>query len=62
MLADIYDLIANFAVMYARAHSGGRTVKQVPRYPRPWEKGDVQRIGRDPIPIEEFDSWYYGGE
>lgn len=62
MLADLYDLTASFAVMFARAHSGGRTVRNVPKYPRPWaEDGDVKKIGAGPIPVAEFDTWYYGG-
>ena len=62
MLADLYDLLATFAVAYARAHSGGRSVKAIPKYPRPWDKGDAKRIGRGAIPIKDFDDWYYGGE
>ena len=60
MLADVYDLLANFATAFAAAHSKSRP-KKPKRYPRPWEKCE-QRIGRDPIPIKDFDSWYYGGE
>ena len=36
--------------------------KEPPRYPRPWETGDKQRIGSGAIPISEFDKWYYGGD
>lgn len=34
------------------------------RIPRPGVKADEheRRIGSGPIPIEEFDDWYYGGE
>ena len=59
LLADLYDLVAQFAVAYAAAHSKSRP-KKPKRYPRPWDKGE-QRIGRDPIPIKDFNSWYYGG-
>lgn len=63
MVADLYDLVADFAVMYARAHSGGRSIKKIPKYPRPWAKSDdSQRIGKGAIPVSDFDEWYYGGD
>lgn len=63
-LADLYDLVAEFITLYASAHSGkGRRPNRPKRYPRPWvEDGEFERIGRDPIPVSEFDRWYYGGE
>lgn len=62
MIADLYDLVAAYAVMYARAHSGGRTIKNIPKYPRPWAEADSKRIGSGAIPVRDFDTWYYGGE
>lgn len=61
ILADIYDAIASFAFMYAKAH-GGKGKRPQP-YQRPWSSdADEQRIGADPIPISEFNKWYYGGD
>ena len=59
-LADIYDLLCSFAVMFAQAHSKSKP-KQPGRYPRPWEKNE-RKIGRGAIPVADFDDWYYGGE
>lgn len=60
ILADIYDAIAAFNYTFAKAH-GGKGRKPKP-YKRPWTDDGVQRIGKDPIPISEFNKWYYGGE
>lgn len=59
ILADIYDALMSFAFMFAKAH-GGKGQKPKP-YPRPGAQGD-ERIGKDPIPIKDFNDWYYGGE
>ena len=32
------------------------------RIERPGVKSDRKRIGRDPIPVSEFDEWYNGGD
>lgn len=32
--------------------------KKPKRMKRPWEKGDEQKFGADPIPISEFDDWW----
>lgn len=60
ILADVYDAIAALAHMFAKVH-GGKGAKPEP-YPRPWTSGNAQKIGSDPIPISEFNQWYYGGE
>ena len=60
ILADIYDAIAGLAYMFNRTH-GGKAKRPKP-YKRPWVDSEEQRIGSDPIPISEFNSWYYGGE
>ena len=44
---------------------GSRKSKRPPRpkrIPRPGVSDDAQHIGREPIPISEFDKWFYGGE
>lgn len=60
MLADLIDMVASFAHLYVSAHTHSKPRQPKP-YPRPWKK-DTERIGKDPIPISEFDKWYYGGE
>ena len=59
ILADIFDAIETLAFMFAKAH-GGKGPKPKP-YPRPGAD-EGERIGKDPIPISEFNDWYYGGE
>lgn len=60
ILADVFDAIATFAALFAKAH-GGKGKAPAP-YPRPWAKADEQKIGSEPIPIKDFDNWYYGGD
>ena len=60
ILADICDAIRVFAFMFAKVH-GGKGKKPKP-YPRPWANDDAQKIGSSPIPISQFNEWYYGGE
>lgn len=48
LLADLFDLVAA---------KGAR--RQPKPYPRPKLKGGGERFGADPIPISEFDAWYY---
>lgn len=60
ILADIYDALAAFNYTFAKAH-GGKGKKPKP-YKRPWTNDNTQRIGSKPIPISEFNDWYYGGE
>lgn len=60
MLADVIDSISAFAYMFGKAH-GSKGRKPEP-YPRPWMDGETQRIGSKPIPISEFNDWYYGGD
>ena len=60
LLADLSDALNGFMYMFGKAH-GGKGSKPKP-YPRPWASGDSKHIGSEPIPISEFDSWYYGGE
>lgn len=62
MMADIYDAIAALSYMFACAHTQHGKPKKPKPYPRPWVSDDAQRIGSKPIPISEFDEWYYGGD
>ena len=59
MIADVYDAISGFSHMFAKAH-GGKGQRPDP-YPRPWAKKG-ESFGSDPIPIADFNDWYYGGE
>lgn len=64
MMADLIDTVAYFRweSSASRAGKGRRKPKKPKPYPRP---GDKERrgtvIGRDPIPISEFDEWWEGG-
>lgn len=60
MLADLIDGVAMLSYMLSKAY-GGKGKKPKP-YPRPWDNDNAEHIGSDPIPISEFDKWYYGGE
>ena len=62
VLADIFDLLQSFRGTYVNANSKGRKVRNLKPYPRPWLKPKMQHIGRDPIPIKDFDSWWEGGD
>lgn len=62
MLASIYDSLAMSRWEYALSCVGKGHAK--PRRPRPmdvpWRKDEQRerRIGKDPIPISEFDEWW----
>lgn len=60
--ADLFDLVAALRYEFALANTPkGRRRPAKPRpYPRPGAKDDVPRIGRDPIPIKDFDEWWDG--
>ena len=58
LLADIYDLLNQ---LNTNLCSQGKRATQVKPYPRPWTKGKGERrIGRDAIPISEFEDWWAG--
>ena len=56
LLASLFDAVQLFAWMFSKK---GKRPKP---YPRPWDASDDQKFGSDPIPISEFNKWYYGGE
>lgn len=65
ILADMYDLIAMLRHDFDCANTPkkkGRPRKPAP-YPRPGanETSVGQRIGKDAIPIKDFDEWWEGG-
>jgi len=63
LLARTCEAVEN--LLWVEMCKGVKKSKRPPkpkRIPRPGvEESDGKRIGRDPIPISEFDSWY-GGE
>ena len=57
MLADLYDLVSWFRWSFSASHVGRRAKRPKP-YPRPWVDDGTRHIGKDPIPISEFDEWW----
>lgn len=58
LLADIYDLLNQLNENLV-ARGGNRRATHVKPYPRPWAKGKGERrIGRDPIPVADFEAWW----
>lgn len=37
---------------------GKRSAQKPKRIPRPWEQPKTQTVGKDPIPVAEFDDWW----
>lgn len=64
ILADIYDAIQafNWSFVYAHTKKGAVPPQKPKPYPRPGADDGLQHIGKDAIPISDFDQWYYGGE
>lgn len=61
LIAELIDAMRSG--MTALAYKGtGKRPPNVEPYPRPWAKGRTASYGRDAIPIEDFDEWYYGGD
>lgn len=64
ILADIYDAIErlNFTIR-SKFRNEGEIPPRMPKpYPRPGQKEETLNIGSDPIPIADFNEWYYGGD
>lgn len=66
ILADIYDLLNVFRWQFETANTPKK--KKKPRKPKPYQRPGVEpdekgtRVGRDPIPIRDFDEWWEGGD
>lgn len=60
MLADIYDLLSTLNHNLVAANSKHRPRKPKP-YPRPGKQDKGTVVGKDPIPIKDFDEWWNGG-
>ena len=61
LIAELIDTVRASASTLAYKGTGKRPPKLNP-YPRPWRKDESRHFGRDPIPVSEFDKWYYGGD
>lgn len=62
MLADLIDAVNAFRWAFECANTP-RKRRRPPKpkpYPRPGAKEEGGRIGRDPIPIKDFDRWWKG--
>ena len=57
LLADLIDAV-NSVGASLMAKGSGRKPRAVKPYPRPWETKGTQHIGKDPIPVSEFDAWW----
>lgn len=58
LLADVYDLLNQLNENLV-ARGANRRASHVKPYPRPWAKGrGERRIGRDAIPIADFETWW----
>ena len=64
MLADLVDAVRALDWHFSSANTPkGKPKPRKPNpYPRPWKKDDgATKIGREPIPIKDFDDWWRGG-
>lgn len=61
LLAELIDVIR--AGTNSLAYKGsGRRPPRIEPYARPWTRKRVRHYGKKPIPIKNFDEWYYGGD
>ena len=60
LLAAIYDQLSWLQYTIVKAN-GGKPMKPRP-LKRPGVRDSVQKVGKSPIPISDFDEWYYGGD
>lgn len=61
MLADLIDLVGILDWHIVSANSKRKPRRPKP-YPRPWKRDEGKTVvGRDPIPIKDFDEWWNGG-
>lgn len=61
LIAELIDTVRASANALAYKGTGKRPPKLEP-YERPWRKNRQRRYGREPIPIRDFNTWYYGGD
>ena len=61
LLAELIDAVRSGMVSLAYKGTGKRAPRIKP-YERPWSRNKSKRYGSKPIPIRDFDNWYYGGD
>lgn len=62
-LAAVYDAVMGTQhILATRWAAEGYKPKPPKPFPLPWRKGraDERHFGRDPIPVADFEAWYYG--
>lgn len=65
MLADLFDMVAvlDWHLVCANTPRGKQRPRRPKPYPRPWRAKDGgTRVGRDPIPVSDFNEWWNGGD
>jgi len=65
LLATLIEAVEalDWHFMCSRVKSGHSKPEKPRPIPRPGVDSDAgRRIGRDPIPVSDFDDWYYGGD
>ena len=65
MTADLIDALRILDWHFCQANTPkGKPKPRKPKpYPRPWKTDDsTVKVGRDPIPIKDFDTWWNGGD
>jgi len=60
ILADLIDTVNGVGMALAYKGTGKHVPKTEP-YRRPWRQPERMHYGRDAIPIQDFNDWYYGG-
>lgn len=62
LLAELIDAVRYGTNALAYKGTGMRAPRLEP-YDRPWERAKrTRRYGRNPVKIEDFNTWYYGGD
>ena len=60
LIAELIDVVRAGTVSLVYKNTGTRPPRLEP-YERPWDRRKrTRRYGRDPVKIEDFNSWYYG--
>lgn len=63
VLCDIFDMLAviDWHLVCSNTPKGKARPKKPKPYPRPWRtEPEGTRVGRDPIPVKDFEKWWGG--